>query len=240
MNPWIQGLPRICLAWLGAALQNSAMEADIRLEPNEARVLGVLIEKELTVPDQYPLSLNATTAGCNQKSNRSPILALSETEVAMQLDKLVVLGLAGRVHPAGSRAERFCHNACQVLDLNTHQAGILAELMMRGPQSRGDLRTRVNRMGPVPTLEALASHLDPLIARGMIKRIPPAVGSRVERFAQQLAPAAQGVEAAAPNAGAPAPTAAALNQMQALEARVELLERQLANLAGKLGEPLEE
>jgi uncharacterized protein YceH (UPF0502 family) len=216
------------------------MEADIRLEPNEARVLGVLIEKELTVPDQYPLSLNATTAGCNQKSNRSPLMALSETEVAMQLDKLVVLGLAGRVHPASSRVERFCHNACQVLDLSPHQAAILAELMMRGPQSRGDLRTRVNRMGPVPTLEALAAHLDPLISRGTVKRIPPAAGTRVERFAQQLAPAAQGVEPSSPSSGAPASRTAALPQMQALEARVELLERQLANLAGKLGEPLEE
>jgi uncharacterized protein len=220
--------------------QNGSMEQKVRLEPNEARVLGVLIEKELTTPDQYPLSVNATTSGCNQKSNRSPVMMLSETEVQMQLDKLVVLGLAGRVYPATSRVERFMHNICTVLDISTHQAAILAELMMRGPQSRGDLRTRVNRMGPVPTLDALASHLDPLIGKGLVKRIPPAAGSRVERFAQQLAPEAQGVEPAATSTGAPAARAASPSQLQDLIARVTKLESQLANLSEKLGEPLED
>ena len=85
------------------------MSTPIRLEPHEARILGVLIEKELTTPDQYPLSLNATTAGCNQKSNRDPVLQLSETEVQMQLDKLVIAGFAGRVHPASSRVEPEGH-----------------------------------------------------------------------------------------------------------------------------------
>ncbi len=217
------------------------MESKVRLEPNEARVLGVLIEKELTTPDQYPLSVNATTAGCNQKSNRSPVMMLSETEVQMQLDKLVVLGLAGRVYPATSRVERFMHNTCAVLDISTHQAAILAELMMRGPQSRGDLRTRVHRMGPVPTLEALAAHLDPLLKRELVKRIPPAAGSRVERFAQQLAPDSQGVQpSAAPSTGGPAAALASPSQLQDLIARVSKLENQLATLSEKLGEPLED
>ena len=90
---------------------------DLNLNAHEARVLGVLIEKAFTTPDNYPLSLNAATAGCNQKSNRNPVLQLSETEVQIQLDKLVVAGMVGRVHPATSRVERFRHNLCERLDV---------------------------------------------------------------------------------------------------------------------------
>jgi len=224
------------------------------LEPNEARILGVLIEKELTVPDQYPLSLNATTAGCNQKSNRNPVLQLSETEVQMQLDKLVVAGFVGRVHPATSRVERFRHNFCERLDVDPTKAAILAELMMRGPQSRGDLRTRANRMSPIPTLEELAANLEPLIQRGLVRRLPPAPGSRAERFVQCLAPDSHPLDAApvtAPDAApvtapvatevaaaAPEPVAPTPERSSELEQRVARLERQLADLAEKLGEPL--
>lgn len=220
------------------------MQQIVPLEPNEARILGVLIEKELTVPDQYPLSLNATTAGCNQKSNRSPVLMLSETEVQMQLDKLVIAGLVGRVHPASSRVERFRHNMCEHYDLDPTKAAIMAELMMRGPQTRGDLRTRVNRMQPVDSLDILAANLDPLIQRGFVKRIAPLPGSRAERFVQLLAPDAHPIDAApaAPTAtqSAQAPAPIASDAVAKLEERVGALERQLANLADKLGEPLED
>jgi uncharacterized protein len=221
------------------------MEEIVPLEPNEARILGVLVEKELTTPDQYPLSLNATTAGCNQKSNRSPVLNLSETEVQMQLDKLVVAGLVGRVHPASSRVERFRHNFREHYELDSTKAAILAELMMRGPQSRGDLRTRVNRMSSVENLELLAANLDPLIKRGLVRRIPPAAGSRAERFAQCLAPDAHPLEAT-PQADMAAGTTARAprstppdDAVAMLEKRVTRLERQLADLAEKLGEPIE-
>lgn len=219
------------------------MEAIVPLEPNEARILGVLIEKELTTPDQYPLSLNATTAGCNQKSNRSPVLSLSETEVQMQLDKLVIAGLVGRVHPASSRVERFRHNMCEHYDLDPTKAAIMAELMMRGPQSRGDLRTRVNRMQSIPSLEILAANLDPLIQRGFVKRISPAPGSRAERFTQCLAPDAHPLDAVPVSttpSGVSTTPPAKPEAVQRLEERVATLERQLANLADKLGEPLEE
>ena len=213
------------------------MDQSIKLEPNEARILGVLIEKELTTPDQYPLSLNATASGCNQKSNRTPVLLLSETEVQMQLDKLVVAGLVGRVHPATSRVERFRHNMCEAFDLDPSKAAILAELMMRGPQSRGDLRVRASRMRKMETLEALAVHLDPLIKRGLVKRVPPARGSRAERFVQCIAPDAHPLDEAPAGAVPSAP--AATDRVQQLEERVAQLERQLSSLAEKLGEPLE-
>jgi len=228
------------------------MESIVPLEPQEARILGVLIEKELTTPDQYPLSLNATTAGCNQKSNRSPVMSLSEVEVQMQLDKLVIAGLVGRVHPAGSRVERFRHNICEHYDLDPTKAAILAELMMRGPQTRGDLRTRVQRMTPVESLEILAANIEPLIQRGFVKRLPPGSGSRAERFAQCLAPDAHahaGDEppaASAPAAPAPStttspstPAAPTASSTGDLERRVARLERQIADLAEKLGETLE-
>jgi uncharacterized protein YceH (UPF0502 family) len=219
------------------------METIVPLEPNEARILGVLIEKELTTPDQYPLSLNATTAGCNQKSNRSPHLQLSETEVQMQLDKLVVAGLVGRVSPATSRVERFRHNLCEHFDLDPTKAAILAELMMRGPQSRGDLRTRVNRMRSIESLQLLAANLDPLIQRGFVRRLPPSPGSRSERFTQCLAPDAHPIDSAPASPMAPAPSASPANQPPVapdLEERIARLERQLATLAEKLGEDLEE
>ena len=212
------------------------------LEANEARILGVLIEKELTTPDQYPLSLNATTSGCNQKSNRNPVMSLSETEVMMQLDKLVVAGYVGRVHPATSRVERFRHNIREHLKLDNPRAAILAELMMRGPQSKGELRTRVSRMCSIDTQEALLAHLQLMIQEGLVKRIGPAPGSRAERVVQCLAPSAHALDASEParplsSGGAPPPAPGAVEQ---LEERVAKLERQLANLAGKLGEPLEE
>jgi uncharacterized protein YceH (UPF0502 family) len=188
------------------------------------------------------LSLNATTAGCNQKSNRSPVLQLSETEVQMQLDKLVVAGLAGRVHPATSRVERFRHNLCEHFDLDSTKAAILAELMMRGPQTRGDLRTRASRMQPIDTLEQLATHLDALARSGFVQRIPPAVGSRAERFVQCLAPGAHALDEAPARAQARpggGPGSMPPAQVVGLEARVAKLERQLADLAEKLGEDLD-
>jgi len=218
------------------------MQKLIPLEPNEARILGVLIEKELTTPDQYPLSLNATTAGCNQKSNRNPALHLSETEVQMQLDKLVVAGLVGRVHPATSRVERFRHNLCEHLDLDPTKAAILAELMMRGPQSRGELRTRVSRMQALDSLEQLAVHVEHLIQRGLVQRLPPAPGSRAERLVQMLAPDAHPLDEAPPTQVPTAASHPAASPAQAsqLEERVARLERRLASLAEKLGEPLDE
>lgn len=220
------------------------MTSPIQLEPREARVLGVLIEKELTTPEQYPLSLNATTAGCNQKSNRHPVLDLSDTEVQMQLDKLIVAGLVGRVHPASSRVPRYRHNLVEVLELDATKVAILAELMMRGPQTRGELRTRAGRMARLESLDELEANLRPLLERELIVALPPLPGSRAGRYAQRLAPDAHPLEAE-PQAGPlgmaraaseePRPAAPAPDD---LEQRVARLERQVAALAEQLGAEL--
>jgi uncharacterized protein len=234
------------------------MPDELKLDATEARVLGVLIEKDLTTPDQYPLTLNSATLGCNQKSNRDPVLNLLESEVNNALGKLIVKGLAGSVHPMGSRVEKFRHNAEAVLKITTPQAAVLAELLMRGPQQPGELRARVSRMSAVETLPAMMELLKPLIDRGLVIRLDPAPGSRAESYAQTLAPTAHSLEArpapavkayasaatsgalAATESSAPAFDAEPFERRIAdLEFQVSKLSRQLNALAWKLGEKLE-
>lgn len=214
------------------------------LDPHEARVLGVLIEKQQTTPDQYPLTRNAVTLGCNQKSNRSPEMALSDHEVGIVLDKLTIHGLVGRVLPVGSRVEKYRHNAAERLDLRPVELAVLAELLLRGPQAPGELRTRASRMTPIASLEELQTTLDPLLRRGLVRRLAPGGGSRVERFVQTLAPDAHplDVQTSAPTA-VPAPRERSPlggDRIGELEARVRRLEFRLTKLAERLGEPLED
>jgi uncharacterized protein YceH (UPF0502 family) len=223
------------------------MDKDLlQLDAHESRVFGVLVEKSLTTPDQYPLSLNATTAGCNQKSNRHPVLDLSETEVLMALDKLAVRGLVGRVHPAGSRVERFRHNGRERLEVSEAQLAVLAELLMRGPQQPGELRSRAQRMSAIESQEDLTRALEPLQQRGYVKRLPPSPGSRAERYVQLISPDLHPIEAPAAASWAPTPEArtsastvapvGAGPRSEELERQVSKLRRDLDLLAEKLGE----
>jgi uncharacterized protein YceH (UPF0502 family) len=237
------------------------MPDELKLDAIEARVLGVLIEKDLTTPDQYPLSLNGATLGCNQKSNRDPVLELTEGEVNAALGKLIVKGLAGSVHPMGGRVEKFRHNAQAVLKVSTPEAALLAELLMRGPQQPGELRARVARMSPLDSQQALMDLLKPLLERSLVVRLEPAPGSRAERYAQTVSPTAHPIEAkaalpvraysssAAATAAAierePAPAPAAFDpaplqkRIDELEHEVRVLRRQLDALAWKLGHKLD-
>lgn len=224
-------------------------EPAIRLTAGEARLFGVLIEKALTTPEQYPLSLNAAVLGANQKSNRAPLLALGDDEVSEALDGLIDKQLARKVFPGNSRVDKYAHTGTSALKVEVAQLALLAELLMRGPQSAAELRSRASRMLPIDSAAHLDALLAPLEARGMVERLAPGHGSRVERWAQCLAPGLHPLEAdgpaALPAAGAPeevhAPTRAALGErIAALEAAVERLERQLRGLADKLGEPLGE
>lgn len=237
------------------------MSDELKLDAIEARVLGVLIEKSLTTPEQYPMSLNGATLGCNQKSNRDPVLELLEGEVNAALGKLIVKGLVGSVHPMGSRVEKFRHNAEAVLKVTTAQAATLAELLMRGPQQPGELRARVSRMSPLETQQALMDVLKPLMERGLVVRLDPSPGSRAERYAQTLSPTSHPIEArpAVPvrayssSAAATAavierePTHASppfdplplLKRVDELEHEVRTIRRQLDALAWKLGHKLD-
>ena len=221
------------------------MDPELRLEPHEARVLGVLVEKALTTPEQYPLTLNAVVNGANQKTNRDPVLELTDDAVSEALDGLIDKQLTRKVFPGNSRVDKYCHTGTSTLKVEIAQLALLAELLMRGPQTPAELRTRVARMLAIESPEHLAALLDPLEARGLVERIPAGRGSRAERVAQCLCPGLHGLDAPAAAAQAApedahAPTRSVLAaRLQAVEAAVERLERQLRALAEKLGEQLE-
>src|SRR5262249_37439902 len=147
-------------------MSESALE--IQLDPYEARVFGVLVEKALTTPDQYPLTLNAVTNGANQKSNRDPVLSLDEVEVAGALQRLEGKYMVRKVFPGNSRVEKYCHNGKDALNLEANALAVLAELLMRGPQTPGDLRARAQRMAVLPSQADLTAVLERLIARGLV------------------------------------------------------------------------
>lgn len=211
------------------------MQRDIVLDPIEARLFGVLIEKALTTPDQYPLSVNAATNGANQKSNRDPVLTLKEEEVWAALERLEQKYLARKVFPGGSRVEKFIHLGKDGLGLTSPQLAVMAELLMRGPQTAGELRGRAGRMTAIESLEALGELLDPLMTEGFVVRLDPAPGSRAERYAQLLSPGLHPTDVAAvPSIAYEAPTPLA-SRVDALEAEVARLAEQVRALTAKLG-----
>jgi len=211
------------------------MQRDIQLDPHEARVFGVLVEKAYTTPEQYPLSINAATNGANQKSNRDPVLSLSEEEVWGALDRLEQKYLARKVFPGGSRVEKYIHLGKDGLGLQAPQLAVLAELLMRGPQTAGELRGRASRMAAIDSLEALAEVLEPMMNEGLVERLDPAPGSRAERYVQLLSPGLHPTDAPAaspsPHAPPPSPLAARLD---ALEVEVAALRDRVAELEKKM------
>lgn len=201
------------------------------LNAHEARLLGVLFEKERTTPDQYPLSLNGLTLGANQKSNRDPVTDWSEAEVFVGLTGLMQKALAGKVVPAGSRVEKFRHNARETLGLDDRRLALLAELLMRGPQSVAELRTRAQRMADQGTAEQVLGSLASMAAAGLVRRLEAGAGSRVERWMQVLAPGLHSQTApgdGSTSAPTPPRVLSSLEQRVAsLEARIEALEKAL-------------
>ena len=231
---------------------------DLQLEPLEARILGVLIEKAFTTPEQYPLSLNGLTAGCNQKSNRDPPFSVSEREVSDAILRLRVAGLVDFVQLTGQRVEKYRHKVDAQLQLQPAEVAVLAELLLRGPQQAGELRSRVERMHPVSDLAALQLVLDALAVKGLVVRLERRSGERANRYAQTLCPA-QGAEApaGAATAAAPAPVTAnsppersaaftpgggtdLAGRVAALEAEVATLRERLRALAARVGTSVEQ
>jgi uncharacterized protein YceH (UPF0502 family) len=133
------------------------------------RVLGVLLEKAFTTPDQYPLTLKAITSGCNQKSNRDPVVEYSEDQVEEFADQLRELGLCAQVHTDGGRAVRYRHLVRKRFSFSEPQLAILTELWLRGRQQVGELRTRASRMAPIDSQETLRAELQPLVEQGFVQ-----------------------------------------------------------------------
>jgi uncharacterized protein YceH (UPF0502 family) len=161
----------------------------IELTPNEARVIGSLIEKEITTPDQYPLSLSALTHACNQKSNRNPVLQLSEVEVQEIVDGLLKKHLVSDRSGFGSRVtkyqHRFCNSGFGSLVFSKQELGVLCVLLLRGPQTPGELRSRTNRLCEFSDVQETEAVLKALMEREdgpFMARLPREPGKRESRY----------------------------------------------------------
>ena len=150
----------------------------------ETRVLGTLYEKQHTVPDSYPLTLNALVSGCNQKTSRSPVMEASESDVQAALDSLKSANLV--METSGGRVQRYSHNVERVLKVPSQSAAILTVLMLRGPQTPGELRINCDRMHRFADLSAVQGFLDELAARTLVVELPRAAGARENRWAHLL------------------------------------------------------
>lgn len=212
----------------------------IQLNPHESRVLGVLVEKALTTPAQYPLTLNAIVNGCNQKSNREPVLNMSEEDVFDALDTLRRKGLAREVMMSGSRVEKYRHVAKEVLETDTAGLVILVELLLRGPQTVGELRGRASRMHPLEATETVTQALQHLRDREepLVRELAPSPGSRASRYVQLLCPDLHPLDVpAGHSAESSSPNSALIERVAELESEVAALRGAITKLARSLGEP---
>jgi uncharacterized protein YceH (UPF0502 family) len=153
----------------------------------ETRVLGTLYEKQHTVPDSYPLTLNSLVSGCNQKTSRSPVMELTEAEVQAALDSLKAANLV--METSGGRAQRYSHNVERVLQVPSQSAAILTVLMLRGPQTAGELRINCDRLHSFADISAVQGFLDELAARPsgpLVVELPRLPGARENRWAHLL------------------------------------------------------
>ncbi|MCL1094740.1 YceH family protein [Shewanella kaireitica] len=162
----------------------------MELTQHEARVIGVLLEKELTTPEQYPLSLNSLTSGCNQKTSREPVLSLSESEVQNTLDSLAKKRLISEQSGFGSRVVKYKHRFCNTefsdLQLNPAQLAIICLLLLRGPQTPGELRTRSNRLHEFNDVSEVEHALIELARRDspLVALLAKEPGKREARYSQ--------------------------------------------------------
>ena len=162
----------------------------VTLTPIQARIIGVMLEKETTTPDQYPLTLNSLTSGCNQKSNREPVMNLSETDVQNALDELAEMRQVSNYTGAGSRVAKYTHRFCNTefgsLKLSKQQRAIVCVLLLRGPQTPGELRTRTNRLAEfanVDEVEAVLQDMQSLNGEQLVAKLEREPGKRESRYA---------------------------------------------------------
>lgn len=202
------------------------MDAD----PVELRVLGCLLEKQRTTPDQYPLSLNALRLACNQTTNRDPVVSFDEGEIHEALQRLARRGWTRLASGAGSRAAKYRQLFDEALALGGDEAAILCVLMLRGPQTPGELNQRTGRLRAFSGLDELHETLDGLVARGLVERLERRPGQKEERYrhllgADEQESDAQSSPLSTRTTEAPAPASPA-----SLEARVAVLEGEVARL----------
>ncbi|MGD0360437.1 MAG: YceH family protein [Bryobacteraceae bacterium] len=204
----------------------------IQLDDVEVRVLGALMEKEVATPEYYPLSLNALVNACNQKSNREPVVSYDEDTVETALEGLRNKGLAVRLSGHDMRVPKHSHRLSEVINLGRREAAVMCLLMLRGPQTAGELRGRTERLYPFDDLEAVEACLTRLMEwqpEPLVTRLPRQAGYKEVRYAHLLS----GEPAAAPAPMAPAvpsPRETRDDAVARLQATVERLEAEVADL----------
>ncbi|QRM21051.1 DUF480 domain-containing protein [Dechloromonas sp. TW-R-39-2] len=200
------------------------------LSPIESRILGTLVEKQRTVPDTYPLSLNALVAGCNQKTSRSPVMEVSEAEALAAVDRLKEHQLVHEV--SGSRVVRFAHNLEKQLGIPTQASALLTVLLLRGPQTAGELRLNCERLHKFADISSVEAFLDELACRPegemLVIELPRLPGARENRWMHLL-----GGELLIDAPAHAVPVGASGAAIEALTERVATLEAELAALRSR-------
>jgi uncharacterized protein YceH (UPF0502 family) len=225
---------------------------NIQLTPIEARIIGSLIEKAITTPDQYPLSLNALTNACNQKSNRDPVLELDERTVQENLDALARKHLVMEKSGFGSRVPKYQHRFCNTgfgsLEFTAQETAVLCELLLRGAQTPGELRARAGRLAEVHDVGEIESALHALASRQdgpVVVRLAREPGRRESRYSHLFGGAVQGAADEPVEAGAPGDRAGSQGaagalrrgpQDASLEDRIATLERVVEQLQAQIAE----
>lgn len=208
------------------------------LSPEQVRVIGCLIEKSLTTPELYPLSLNALTNACNQKSNRDPVVNYTEAQVQDVAEGLVSAGLVSAQTGFGSRVAKYKHRFCNTefseLQMSDQELGMVAVLFLRGPQTPGELRTRTNRLCEFESLGQVESTLAQMQDKGWLMRLEREPGKREARYAHLFTdPEAVAAPSEAPPTHEPSESSLA-QKVTELEARLESLEQRFADLEAQL------
>lgn len=210
-----------------------------QLNEIEARVLGSLVEKSLTTPDQYPLSLNALVNACNQKTSRDPVMSLDEAAVGQGLHSLLQKSLAGRLHEPGSRVPKFMHHIEMLLTGAAPQAvATICVLLLRGPQTPGEIKTRTDRLCEFTStaevealLQDLSLRAEPWVAK--LARQPGQKELRYQHLFSGAVPAAPSVPTVAAHASV-SPAPASVDRFSQLEKRIEVLEAAIKALQEKI------
>ncbi|MGO4883223.1 MAG: YceH family protein [Bryobacteraceae bacterium] len=213
----------------------------IQLDDAEVRVLGALMEKEVATPEYYPLSLNALVNACNQKSNREPVVAYDEDTVETALAGLRAKGLAARISGHDMRVPKHAHRLSEVFNLGRREAAVLCVLMLRGPQTAGELRGRTERLYEFDDLEAVDACLTRLMEwqpDALVTRLPRQVGYKEVRYAHLLSGEPPPMQPSVPVALSPGPATREVRDdvVAHLQATVDRLEADVAELKREFAE----
>ena len=229
--------PACARSGIAVSLPGSLASAGMDFGPVEMRVLGSLVEKQSTTPDVYPLTLNALRTACNQSTNRDPVMDLDDATIRTALDRLGRKRWTRLASGQGGRAPKYRHLLSETLGLDAAEASILAVLMLRGPQTPGELKGRADRLHRFEDLAAVQQTLERLIERGHVREIGRRAGQKEDRYTQLLgdsgADAAPTTRAREPRLDSPSEQLPA-DDVGGTDARLSRLEQEVASLRGDL------